>query len=292
MSAQFPLLEEFVYWIKEREAIHQKRLRRQEAPWTNDQILQQYRFCNVRREDDRVTRWVHENWLRPNANAVRLYGESVFAMAVARLVNWPESLAEVGFPAPWRPEKFTRILNARKAAGKKVFTGAYMVRAIEAKNGETKADYLAEYVLNPLWRARRQAPCSSLQALHTWLLPFYGMGSFLAAQVVADVKWTALLRAAPDWYTWAAPGPGSMRGLNRVLGRAVDTAWQKEDWHTTLLALRKVALPKLFKSLQNLDAQNVQNCLCEFDKYRRAVEGGRPKQNFKPSAEVYGWRES
>ncbi len=286
MSAQFPLLDEFVYWIKERESIHQKRLRGHAAPWTADTILQRYRFCNVRREDDRVTRWVHDNWLRPSA--AKPFGEIVFAMAVARLVNWPESLAEVGLPTPWHPEKFVHVLNARKASGTKVFTGAYMIRAIEAKDGETKADYLAKYVLDPLWKGRKQAPCDGLQALHTWLLPFYGMGSFLAAQVVADAKWTKQLRNAPDWHTWAAPGPGSMRGLNRVLGRDVNAPWRAEDWHATLLELRKAVLPKLPKALRDLDAQNFQSALCEVDKYLRVKSGeGRPKQNFKPSEEPY-----
>lgn len=282
----FPLFEELLYWIKERQAIHERRAAGKPAPWTNDPILQQYRFCNVRREDDRVTRWLHTNWLRPNE--ARTLGDLVFATAVARLVNWPDSLAELRFPVPWRPEKFVGILNARKTRGEKVFTSAYMIRAIEAKDGETKADYLAKYVLTPLWEQRKKAPKESLRALHNWLLPFYGMGSFIAAQIVADVKWTPVLRSAPDWAAFAAPGPGSMRGLNRVMGRDLKAPWDPEEWHTELLRLRKAILPKLPRSLRDLDAQNLQNCLCEFDKYTRVKNGeGRPRQNFKPSTEEY-----
>ena len=286
MNTHLPLLPDLLYWIKERQMVHARRAAGNAAPWTEDHILQQYRFCNVRREDDRVTRWIHDTWLRPNET--RAFEDLMFAAAVARLVNWPDSLAKVKFPAPWRPAKFTAVLNARKAREEKVFTSAYMIRAIEAKNGETKADYLAKYVLTPLWEQRKNAPKDSLRALHNWLLPFYGMGSFISAQIVADVKWTPALRSAPDWATFAAPGPGSMRGLNRVLGRDVKAPWQPEAWHTELLRLRKALLPKLPKGLRDLDAQNVQNCLCEFDKYMRAKNGeGRPRQNFKPSTENY-----
>ena len=286
MNTQFPLLSELAYWIKERQAIHERRAAGCPAPWTTDPILAQYRFCNVRREDDRVTRWVHDEWLRPNGE--RPLGDLVFATAVARLVNWPPSLAEAKFPVPWRPEKFTALLNARKARGEKVFTSAYMIRAIEAKDNETKADYLAKYVLAPLWARRKKAPQDSLKALHAWLLPFYGMGSFIAAQIVADVKWTPALRSAPDWATFAAPGPGSVRGLNRVMGRDVNAPWSPEEWHAELLRLRKAIIPKLPKGLRDLDAQNLQNCLCETDKMLRAKNGeGRPRQNFKPSAERY-----
>ena len=46
-----------------------------------------------------------------------------------------------------------------------------------------------------------------------------GLGPFLAAQIVADLKHVAPLDAATDWWTLARPGPGSERGLNRVRGR-------------------------------------------------------------------------
>ena len=44
--------------------------------------------------------------------------------------------------------------------------------------------------------------------------------------------------------------------------------------------------PKTRKLIGEIDAQDVQNCLCEWDKYQRAKNGeGRPKQNFKPKDE-------
>ena len=33
-----------------------------EPPWTNDNVLANVRFCNVRREDDAVTRWIRSHW--------------------------------------------------------------------------------------------------------------------------------------------------------------------------------------------------------------------------------------
>jgi hypothetical protein len=58
------------------------------------------------------------------------------------------------------------------------------------------------------------------RAIERSLLSFYGrlkemngLGSFMVAQVVADVKY-AQLKNARDWATFVAPGPGSKRGLN------------------------------------------------------------------------------
>lgn len=275
--------KQFAAFIKERWAIHQRRAKGLPAPWTDDPILQQYRFCNVRREDDRVTRWIHQHWL-PGRQ------QPWFAMVVARMVNWPDTLAELTYPVPWKPEKFVKIMNARKARGEKIFTGAYMIRAIEAKEGETKADYLAKYVFSPLWKRRNEVLyLRNLQDWYDWLLPNYGMGSFIAAQVVADLKWHDQWRSAPDWATFAAPGPGSRRGLNRVLGREVTAPWRDEEWSLAHAQLRERILKLLPLTLKDLDAQNLQNCLCEFDKYMRVKNGeGRPKQLFKPSKEGYG----
>jgi alpha-glutamyl/putrescinyl thymine pyrophosphorylase clade 1 len=279
------LLKEFAKFVTERYDIYLRRQAGEPAPWTKDPILQRYRFCNVRREDDRVTRWLHDHWLRPHEANTDLW----FAMVVARLINKPESLEECGFPIPWRPAHWRKVLNARKQRGETVFSAAYMIRAIEAKNGETKVDYLAKYVLAPLWAARSKFPRhSTLDELHQWLLSFYGMGSFLAAQVLADIKWAKSLRQAADWRTFAASGPGSCRGLNRVCGQPVTAPWKEPEWRTRVLELRQAVLPLLPKALRDLDAQNIQNALCEFDKYMRAKNGeGRPKQLFKPSEEKY-----
>src|SRR5258708_7959132 len=89
-----------VYWATERENIRKRRaegLPREQ--WTTDPIFQKGRFCNARREDDRTTIWIRENWRAPHADDSDLF----FAMALARLVNRIETLAKLDYPAPWSP---------------------------------------------------------------------------------------------------------------------------------------------------------------------------------------------
>src|SRR2546423_1636561 len=50
--------EELIDWISERTAIHTKKEAGHPPPWTDDPVLREWSFCNVRREDDRVTRWI------------------------------------------------------------------------------------------------------------------------------------------------------------------------------------------------------------------------------------------
>lgn len=118
-------LEPLVQFITEREAIRLRRAAGSPPPWTNDPILREWSFTNIRREDDRVTRWIATNWRRPYCAEVDVW----FAMVVARFINWPATLAELAFPLPWNPEYFLSVMAGRKARGEKVYGDAYMIRA-------------------------------------------------------------------------------------------------------------------------------------------------------------------
>ena len=83
-------------------------------------------------------------------------------------------------------------------------------------------------------------------------------------------------------------GPGSARGLNRVCGNERDEKWKQDQWLQVLQELQVLvneALPELPTAWPKLDAQNLQNCLCEFDKYERVRLGeGRPRSLFNGKA--------
>lgn len=281
---KFPLLDAYVSFVNERHQTHLNRAAGKPAPWSSDPILQQYRFCNMRREDDRVTKWIHTNWLREDPQAW-------FAMYIARVFNNPATLEAIGYPTPWTPARYKRIVDIctkRQEAGIKVFNPAYRVVSA-AHTGPTLLTYTK--IFDEGWAARKTinlAKTTSLQTLVGQLMKFEGLGTFLAAQVIADVKHLPTLRGVEDWYTFAASGPGSRLGLNWVCGYPVEQPWREVEWHATLMELRKQALPRFHKDLRKLDAQNLQNTLCETSKYFKAKFGtGKPKQLFKPVAESY-----
>ena len=269
-------------FAQERHRVYLRRVAGLPWPWTDDEILRTYRFCNIYRELDATTLWLRREWYDPHADDPDLW----FAAAVARHANLPATLGAVGYPVPWRPLEFIKCVQDRMDDGLPAYSGAYVICAV---GGEwpSKAHYLAEAVLGPLWGRRaeiRPTPGEPLSVLWSRLSASYGLGSFMAAQVVADAKFCGAMARAPDWWTFAAPGPGSQRGLNRVLGRAVSAPWRLDDWRRENEALRRhldLALledPEFFP----LSAQDCQNTLCEFDKYERVRLGqGRPKQLFR-----------
>jgi 5-hmdU DNA kinase, helical domain len=61
-------IDGLVCWIEKREAIRVKKEAGAARPWSDDPILNEWSFCNVRREDDRTTKWVAANWREPHAD--------------------------------------------------------------------------------------------------------------------------------------------------------------------------------------------------------------------------------
>lgn len=269
-------VKELTKFIKEREAIRLKKEAGRPRPWTKDPILGKYRFCNVHREDDRVSRWLRNTFYPYYKGNPDIW----FVAIVARLLNNPESLWDVReWLLPFNAKMFSRILDTRVTRKQKNFNAAYIV----STNGLAidKIEYVTYNILNVIWGERenmRPSKKDTLEVYHSMLMQFDGLGSFIAAQVVADLKYMPPLSRALDWWTFAASGPGSRRGLNRVTERDVDAPWREVVWRTQLTELLNTPLIKAL----DLHAQDLQNCLCEFDKYERARLGqGTPKQIYK-----------
>ena len=276
------LKQEVAYWIKEREAIRIKHDAGLPQPWTNDKILATYRFCNVQRENDRLTRWLDKNWRIPFSEHPNL----TVAMVLARMLNWPPTLDLIGFPDQWddwyiRNSLESMEIQSRK--GIKVWGSAYVITTCGV--AMDKGQYVFETVCNAVARAG-VAPRTgdTLQAFWTRLRGIPGLGAgFLAAQVVADLKNVEKnpLYVASDWWKWAVPGPGSKRGINRYFGLPVDTPQNELVWRHRLEEMIEEVAPQICPLV--LHAQDWQNVMCEFDKYQRAKTGeGRPKRHYSP----------
>jgi hypothetical protein len=274
-------VEDMWRFVSERHRIYLKRSTgAPPASWTDDPILQRFRFCNMYRELDTVTDWLRRNWREPNADHPDLW----HAFVVARHVNNVPMLEALGGATlPWDPDKFISIGRTRKAAGERVWSAAYI---IGTRTPGDKCVYIADNVLTPMWEKRdkiRPQLGDTLTGWHMALGLWFGMASFMAAQVIADIKHVGVLECAKDWSTFCASGPGSRRGLNRVMGSPIGTPWQEDTFRLRLLELRQHLLPHFADEGWDLpDAQDVQNMLCEFDKYERTRLGeGKPKQLFR-----------
>ena len=270
---------DLAHWINERYAIKLRRDQGIPAPWTGDPIMASVRFCNVHREDDKVTRWLAVNW-RPHFN-------EVWQILLARLINNIPTLASLD-QIMWQYKKMsdsqlelTRSLLKHARQHGPIFGNAYTV----STNGRSmdKVDYIIAHVVKPaqpfghMWRAGAtlEMACKDLCQLN-------GVSTFMAGQIIADLKNTQghPLLAAPDWFTWAAPGPGSLRGLEAYFGRPVRPA----GFTAALAQCYAEVKPLIAEYVPPIHMQDFQNCLCEFSKYVRVKEGGHARNRYTPPA--------
>jgi hypothetical protein len=260
----------FLYWVEEREEVRLAKDNDNPKPWSDDPIFQTTYFCNTDREDDRVTRW-----LRREFDPYFLH-HAVASFIMARVVNKTDSLRKLGWPwNTFQEDKWRHVMSQPGAWG-----SAYIV----STNGRPMPKH--EYIGGLLQEAFDQFAGSvgarvppTLSGWHKAIQALQGMGSFMAAQVVADLKNTDahILRRAEDWWTFAAHGPGSLRGLSWFHGEKVTP----RTFESALVSAREWCYSVDTISVAHLCNQNLQNCFCEYDKYMRIASGtGRSKRKY------------
>ena len=272
------LYDELCYWIQERERIREQKEAGVLKPWSKDWVFKETYFCNVHREDDRVTKWIRDRWSqKPQVDYVWLMG-------MARLLNKPETLTHwqhtIPQVEPSHIQDFISFLRERASEGHTIWGNAYVVTTHGLKMD--KLEYL-ELVLKGLLSVEERFQSDNVVTCdHAWrvLQEYEGFGSFMAAQVVADLKNTPWheLSAADDKFWFVAHGPGSLRGLSWVSGIKITPRNFYEEFGI-LHEQIGLDLPQY-----NIDGQDLQNCLCEFDKYCRVKNHtGRSKRKYDGS---------
>jgi hypothetical protein len=282
-------LELFFYWINERHRIWQKKELGQPWPWTDDTILQEYKFTNWNREFDAGTVWLRENWLKPYADHPELF----FNIVLYRHFNWIGTAEVIGFTEDWNPGKVEAKLRGMRDRKERVYTNAHMLGM--TPSGADRITYSMNGVLTPLWdniEDYEPQPGDTLQSMFKRMKKAKGFGEFLSYEVVTDLRHTRYLNNASDIMTWANPGPGAQRGINRLYGitpgpsaNGVKKLFPLEEYVDEMRWLLSIAPEYLIDDVLDvgLEMRDIEHSLCEFDKYMRVKLGeGRPRVKYKP----------
>lgn len=258
-----------LYWIAERENVRFEKESGKPKPWSKDPIFQVTYFCNVHREDDRVTKFIRQMYSP-------YVGHDLFThnIILSRFLNWPPTLTAIGYQDTWSSEYISQILNVIRGFGAKVWGNAYVVSTCGRQMD--KIDYLTHIVMPSIKDKAPWLDFDTCESAAIGLQRIEGISTFMAGQVVADLKNTEghPLKDTTDWWSFALPGPGSIRGMDWLMGEKVPSS----AWKGYLLVLQEIVYNELGIKLC---AQDMQNCLCEFDKYMRVKNGtGRSKRSY------------
>jgi hypothetical protein len=267
------------YWgfAAERHMVFERRLAGGLGPWTKDPIIEEYRFCNAFRAADRVTQeLVAVAYANPNQRPGDVFLRTVCFRLFSRSQTWRLIEEEVG---PLSVESFNAArlgdrLEEALSAGARLYTGAFILAADPAFGHRRKhRNHLA--LLEAMMEAEmpaRVAGAGSLREVYELLLAWPLIGPFMAYQLATDLNYTTLIDFDEDDFTM--PGPGALRGLSKVFvelgdldpAGAIHWLCRYQDCCEEELG---IAPPRLFG--RPLHAIDVQNLLCEIDKYARVA---------------------
>lgn len=281
-----PRVFDMVHWITERYAIKVRKSEGLLPPWTADPVMASVRFCNVHREDDKVTMWMRENW--------STHESPVWWFVLGRMLNYIPTLEDIveygvyGLAGERNELALPSLdglkegLKARRESGEKVFTSVYTIST--CGKSMDKIDYVIDWVCQKVAdRGEYWEEPYLLSKVHQQLTSIDGLGSFLSAQVIADMKNTPKhpLMLAPDWWTWCAPGPGSIKGLEAFFpGRRVTAS----SFQASFDECRALVDPLIPEYIPRISAQDYQNCLCELGKHMRVkYENGHVRNKYVAS---------
>lgn len=281
MEQPFDILIKFIH-AREEARIH-KGLGN-DKPWTSDPIVQKYRFCNMDRNDDPVTKFIHKKYLGQEDDFL------IVNLTIARWSNQPAALHYLEVYDVWDhlQKDFVETFDALRGAGKPVQNMAYMTWGGHKEfKGRAKHHCFNETTLRDLkasWKDRPEdMQNASLADMADWLIRAKGLQSFLVNQILTDLKYSKWF-TTPDAATFLLPGPGTRRGMNRLMERDIDAKVYESVVVREVLQLRDKLVMYVPASLEYsmLDPNNVANILCEFDKYCRVYlnEGKSPKQKY------------
>lgn len=300
-------LDLFMHFLKERYSVHlNKDVLCKDAPWTKDPILKKYRFTNIRREQDRETKWLIKNIAQ---NDFLTYRQKILNIILFRLYNKHETLEIMGAPFKmeglWTCKKYVEILQDYKKNHKdaKFFTGVFMVSGGLKHMGEEFPKHKNFSAGLPLYKIEKLhkenffeliTMCKSQEEVFKLLSNTSGIGSFLAYQMFVDFTYIKEFPFSENEFTVA--GPGCMRGINRVFkdkdGMTYEEClfWLRDNWYN--FEDRKVFFDpeeemvdlKHYDRVMNV--MSLENCFCEMSKYIRVYNNeGRLRKTYKPRKE-------
>ncbi|MBC5793018.1 MAG: hypothetical protein H8Z69_03165 [Nanohaloarchaea archaeon] len=291
-------VNEFWNFIAERQSIWHKRvIEQQDYPWTDNEILKNYRFTNVYRELDPGTQYAIQNiMIRDESRKDR-----TFNIMIYRLLGRKETHERLDFRSSedFDPEGFERVLKKRRESGKPVFTGAYMVSGYSQFDSSDKVENISEIFkrisqdFDETFETIDSA--QSPQEVYNIINSLPGFGNFLSYQVLVDLLYD--LGEEPsviefNHNEWAKPGPGAKKGL-KVLAEnpGPDERLEIMRWLTENQESEFRDRGIDFNYLKDTEGRrrllslaDIQNCLCEFYKFHKIKnDKGRARRKFRSS---------
>ena len=272
-----------LYWkfAYERQKVFEARAKGQTGPWTDDPIIQDYKFCNVFRAADRVSQYMIRDVCysaEKNDLIDRLFQIVAFRI-FSNIETWNLLKIKLG-RSPTLDNlddgSFEKALGDIKNETGKLYTGAFILCATDAYGRRLKhlnhVELFKDMFINKNL-GNKILSSKSLKEIYDLIHEFSLMGDFMSYQIAIDINYSELVNFSENEFTKA--GPGALRGIKKVfldtnnLSTEEVIMWMVEHQEEEFKKLGYEFNGLYGRPIHAIDAQGL---FCETDKYcRKAV---------------------
>lgn len=274
-----PVYDTYWEFAVKRQEVFFNRLGGMGYPWSDDQIIQHYKFTNVYRASDRVSQYLIKNVIydgfqyTPEDLCFRI----LFFKLFNKIETWEymkNSLGEILYSL-YDFDKYNNLLMKKLQDNEKIYSAAYIMPSGKNSFGYSKKHQnnlkLLEYMMES-GLPKRIAKAKSLQELYEILLDYPTLGSFLAFQYAIDINYSEMCDFSE--MSFVVAGPGAQNGIRKCFRDLREYSYEDiiryvAEEQDKEFEKRGLKFRKLFgRELQLIDCQNL---FCETDKYARVA---------------------
>jgi hypothetical protein len=293
------------YWkiAAERQKVFFARFYNDPPPWTDDPIINNYKFCNAYRASDRVSQFLIKDVIysgHKNFNETDI----IFRILLFRIFNKIETwqylenkLGDIKY-SNFEITKYGNLLQESLNLGHPIFTSAFILCASKVYGyNEKHLNFLT--LIDEMMKDKivlKITQSKSLKDVFTILKNYPLIGNFMAYQLAIDLNYSEVINFSENDFTIA--GPGAERGIKKCFlntqgkNNEYIIKWMTENQDREFKRLG-IQFQNLWgRSLHFIDCQGI---FCETDKYSRIsfpkLKSNRKqiKAKFKPNVKSFNY---
>jgi hypothetical protein len=268
------------YWrfAAERQNIFFKRVTNQGYPWTDDQILNKYKFTNIYRATDRVSQYLIKSVIYTgDQNPGEVFFRLILFKLFNRISTWEFLLDELGDVSlrEYSFKRYDKLLSELLDKKVSIYSGAYIMASGRSAFGFKRKHQnhlkLIEKMIKDAIPYKLQE-CRDMESVYKLLLTYPSIGEFLAYQFTIDINYSLLTNFSEMDFVRA--GPGAKDGIAKCFKDFANYSFEdiiKMTTENQNFEFERLGLN--FHSLWGRDLQLIdcQNVFCEVDKYSRVA---------------------
>jgi len=277
MKKRDEIYDIFWYFASERQNIWYKKLNGEKAPYTEDKILQEYKFCNAYRVLDRVSQYMLKNVIYNRKE----YSDKdmLFRIILFKIFNkedtWQflkEKLGDITLNN-FSFEKYNELLNNMRELGMKIYNDAYISCANKAYGYDLKHQNHLALIEDMFFKSNiyeKIKSTISMEEVFNILKSYPLIGDFMAYQLATDINYSNITNF--DESTFTIPGPGAKRGIKKCFEDLEGSSYEdviKYMYNNQEKEFKRLGLDFKYLGGRKLQLIDIQNLFCETDKYLR-----------------------